>query len=201
MTRRGGDFLDTSCLEDQASYERAFHAAFRHLGDDPLLRRLWRWNDEDGRIASPVSYGDQIVHVERNADGAIYAAIAANVGGRRFQASAFGFGFPADERPGCELLVFFVLRRHALEERYRFWSRCFADLRERGFEWGVATTARRALRFYERIGGEVVETIGTGADARFLVRFDLDRDWIRPREAGSRRLRPNHLTNRTPPSP
>lgn len=197
MTRLRGDVLDTNCVEDQAAYERAFHAAFRHLGHDPLLRRLWRWNDTDCRIASPISYADQIVHVERNPDGAIYAAIAANVAVRRFQASTFGFGFPADDRPGCELLVFFVLGRHALQERYRFWSRCFADLRARGFEWGVATTARRALRFYQRIGGEVLDTAGTGEDTRFLVRFDLDRDWIRRREADTRGLQPHHRPNWT----
>lgn len=180
MTERRLDILDPRNEADVAAYERSFYDTFSAVTGNRLIRHLWLWNDDERRLATRIPYEDQVVYLQRDDNGQVDAAIAVNLAMHQQQGAHFGFQAPA--KPGlCEFLTFFVLSDHSLRSRYAFWSACFADLRHRGLQVGYATTARRPLAFYRRIGGEVIETAVIEGEERFFLRFSLERDYIRSR--------------------
>ncbi len=183
VVQTGPLILDRRDPRKVEGYERAFYNAFRHLGHDPLLRRLWHWDDAAFRLSAHIPYADQVVYIEKDRDGAIDSAIAVNLGWKWFQAETYDFEPPSDLTEGCEILAFFVVSRHALALRYRFWAQCFADLRRRGLAWGLSTTAPRALNFYKRIGAEILRSTGCGETTKYLMKLSFERDYIRPRRA------------------
>ena len=80
--------------------------AFRRATPNRLVRKLWLWNDEEGRVATRIPYSDQRIYTLVDGAGAICAALAANVAMREFQSSAFGFT-PAERDGAVEVLTFF----------------------------------------------------------------------------------------------
>lgn len=175
------ELLDHHDGDAVAAYERVFYDTFARVTGNQLIRWLWQWDDAAGRLATRIPYEDQLVYLQRDCTGAIDAAIAVNTGLSSLQSASYGFALP----PGnglCEFLVFFAHAEHNLRTRFAFWSACFADLRRRGLHTGYATTARRPLTFYRRIGGIVEETAMIENEERFFLRFSLDRDYIRGRD-------------------
>jgi len=178
------ELLDQRNAAVVAEYERSFYAAFAPVTDNRLIRWLWQWDDTGGRLATRVPYADQRIYLQRGADGSIAAALAVNMALRELQGGAFGFDLP-DRDGSCEFLTVFVNAGHDLKTRHVFWSACFADLRRRGLHTAYATTARRPLVLYRRLGGTIVDTNVIEGEERFFLRFSLERDYIRPREAGT----------------
>lgn len=172
--------LDAADADAVLAYEGAFHKAFSAVTGNRLIRWLWQWDDAAGRRATRIPYDDQIVYLQREADGEVSAALAVNVTLRECQANAFGFAMP-DEHGLCEFLAFFVNDGHDLRTRYAFWANCFADLRRRGLQAAYATTARKPLGLYQRVGADVAATATIEGEERFFLRFSLDRDYIRRR--------------------
>jgi len=177
------ELLDHRDAAAVADYERVFYDTFSAVTGNRLIRWLWHWDDAASRLATRIPYDDQLVYIQRDSTGTIDAAIAVNTVLRTCQAAGFGFAVPAE--PGlCEFLVFFAHADHNLRTRFAFWSACFTDLRRRGLHTGYATTARRPLAFYRRIGGSVVDTAEIEGEERFFLRFSLERDYIRSRAPG-----------------
>jgi len=174
------ELLDPADATAVAGYERSFYAAFAPVTSNRLIRWLWQWDDAGGRLATSIPYADQQIYLQRSAAGGIAAALAVNVALRQVQGAAFGFGLPQTTGT-CEFLTVFVNADHDLKTRHVFWSACFADLRRRGLHTAYATTARRPLLLYRRLGGDVVDTAVIENEERFFLRFSLARDYIRAR--------------------
>ncbi|MFN4163742.1 MAG: hypothetical protein ACK4GK_04150 [Ferrovibrio sp.] len=172
--------LDTSDADAVRAYEASFYKAFSAVTGNRLIRWLWQWDDVAKRLATRIPYEDQIVYLQREDNGEVRAALAVNIALRQCQAGAFGFAMPENEGL-CEFLTVFVNDGHDLRTRYAFWADCFADLRQRGLLAGYATTARRPLGLYRRLGADVVATATIEGEERFFLRFSLDRDYIRRR--------------------
>lgn len=171
--------LDAADPDEVAEYERAFYAAFARATGNRLIRDLWRWDEAARRLATRISYDDQIIYLQRDAAGRIDAAIATNVALTEFQGSAFGFAPPAETGAVCEFLTFFAVADHRLASRFALWQACFADLRRRGFATALATSAERPLTVYRQIGGKVIASTAIDGEPRHLLRFDLRRAGIR----------------------
>ncbi len=177
--------LDTTDAAACAAYERAFYAAFSRVTGNRLIRALWQWDDARGRLATRIPYEDQLVFVGRDARGRIETVIATNVALREFQSAAFGFAPPAEAAGCCEFLTFFTVSDFRLGVKLRFWEACFAELRRRGLYIACATTAARLLPIYRRLGGEVLAETVVEREARYFLRFSLDRHWMRVRKSES----------------
>lgn len=176
------ELLDRQNPAAVAEYERSFYTAFVQVTGNRLIRWLWQWDDAGRRLATRIPYADQQVYLQRATDGTIAAALAVNTALRQIQGSAFGFDLPGTAG-ACEFLTVFVNAGHDLKTRHIFWSACFADLRRHGLHTAYATTARRPLLLYRRLGGDVVDTNLIEGEERFFLRFSLDRDYIRRRES------------------
>lgn len=170
--------LDTGDPRAVTAYERAFYEAFAAIRPDGLLRKLWIWDDEAGRLRSPVPYEDQIVYAERGDDGSVRRGLAVNIGGRMQQAATFGFVLPLEEPGSTEMLTFFADGDHELAHLIAFWGRCCRDLQSRGIVTGYGTAARRPLPVYRRFGAQIVERAEIDGEIRFLLRFDLRKTWF-----------------------
>jgi hypothetical protein len=182
--------LDLDCPSERAAYERAFYAAFRRATGNRLIRQLWLFDDAAGRLATRVPYEDQWIYVLRGEDGGIVTALAVNHALRDFQAGAYGFAPPSDPRGSCEFLTFFSVTEHGLSSRFWFWRETFADLDERGFHTGYATTASRVLEFYLRMGARPIEDREVEGEIRHFLAFDLRRTvWCGGRCAHERERR------------
>ncbi|MBS4045007.1 MAG: hypothetical protein KG075_01605 [Alphaproteobacteria bacterium] len=178
------ELLDATDPDAVAAYERSFYDAFAGLTTNRLIRWLWLWDEDKRRLATRIPYADQLIYLQRTADGRIAAALAVNVALRQLQAGAFGFRLP----PGdglCEFLTVFVNADHDLKSRHAFWSDTFADLRRRGLHSAYATTARRPLLLYRRLGGIVADSATIETEERFLLHFTLTRDYIRRRDSAA----------------
>lgn len=180
---RATEILDAGDAGAQADYERAFYQAFARVTGNRLIRTLWLWDEARGRLATRVPYGEQRIYVQRDEHGRIVAAIAANLALRQLQSGAFGFDLPPQREGCCEFLTFFAVDDHALAHRLRFWQGCFQDLARQGLRTAYASTATRPLPVYRRIGGEVVADAQIDGEARYFLRFSLERHWMRQRAA------------------
>jgi hypothetical protein len=165
--------LDTGDPDAVREYERAFYTAFRRATAHRLVRKLWLWNDDEGRVATRIPYADQRIYTLRDRAGAISAALAANVAMREFQSAAFGFN-PAEPQGAVEVLTFFST---AAEVRgtTRLFRGFVEDTRASGRHTALATTAERPFRVYRRIGWELVAECEIESERRYFLRFDLRR--------------------------
>lgn len=169
--------LDAADLDQVGQYERAFHTAFQRARGNRLIRTLWRWDDDQGRLATRIPYDDQIVYLQPARQGGLAAALAVNIAMTDLQAAAFGFApVPALDQGQqiCELLTFFAVGDHRLIQRLRFIAACFSDLHHRGHAIAYATTAARILPVYCRyFGGTQLATTRINGEDRFFLRFVL----------------------------
>src|SRR4051794_40778138 len=101
------ELLDPDDCTARGAYERAFHAAFQRVPGNRLVRSLWLWDDQAGRLATRLPYADQLVYLTRR-EGEIDGALAVNIRLAQFQSAAYGFAAPA-EAWACELLSFFAV--------------------------------------------------------------------------------------------
>jgi hypothetical protein len=178
MSRYRLERLDLSSPREREAYERAFYAAFQRATGNRLIRKLWQWDDEAGRLATRIPYEEQIIYAQRDEGGAVLTAMAVNHPLRTFQAAAYAFPPPLDPRGCCEFLTFFSVREHSLATRFCFWRDTFADLSESGFHTAYATTAARVLNFYLRMGARLIEERDIEGEMRYFLAFDLGRtEW------------------------
>lgn len=176
MTGAIPQMLDCRDQEQVVRYEQAFHTAFQRVRGNRLIRTLWRWEDEEQRLATTIPYADQIVYIQPDGDGGFSAALAVNVAMTTFQSSTFGFQpEPAFRDGACELLTFFAISEHRLANRLRFIGDCFSDLHRRSFSTAYATTAARILPTYRRyFGGTLLAKTEVDGEARYFLRFPLE---------------------------
>lgn len=167
------ELLDPADAAQLTAYERAFHAAFCKVTSNRLVRTLWRWDDEGGRLATRIPYEDQIVYLRRKADGAINWAVAVNVARHDFQGRAFGFA-PDPKETWAEILTFFAAYEKSATRSVALVSDVLHDLARRGFTACYATTAARPLRAYTRyFGMEVVRRGEIDGEVRYFLRYPL----------------------------
>ncbi len=165
--------LDTCNPEAVRDYERAFYAAFRRATTNRLVRTLWLWNDDEGRVATRIPYSDQRIYMLVGRSGAIHGALAANVAMREFQSAAFGFT-PKEPDGTVEVLTFFSTVPEVRGTTQLFRS-FVEDTRESGRHTVLATTAERPFRVYRRIGWELIAEREIESERRYFLRFDLRR--------------------------
>jgi len=178
------ELLDPSVPSEREAYERAFYAGFRRAQWNKLVRQLWDWDDDAGRLATRIPYNDQILYAYRTAEtGEIALAMGVNTALRTFQSLAYGFPAPTDPTGCCEFLTVFSSNDFQLRTKLRFWRQTYADLRARGFHTGYASTAPRVLGFYLRQGGRILSETEIQGEVRYFLQFDLnDSDWRGGRE-------------------
>jgi hypothetical protein len=167
------DMLDVADAASVAEYERVFYAAFQRAKGNRLIRDIWRWNDANGRLATTIPYGDQIIYIRRNGLGAINSALGVNISMLDFQATSFGFAPQPNTDKWCELLTFFALEK-SLSDRADFVWHCLSDLARQGFSVAYATTAARPLKSYTRYYGmQIIRSAVIKGEARHFIRYPL----------------------------
>jgi hypothetical protein len=172
MNRFSFDLLDVTSPQDRDAYERAFYTAFQRAVGNRLIRQLWTFDDAGGRLATRIPYEDQLIYVLRDKERRIVTALGVNVAMRSLQAAAFGFELQ-DTAGSCELLTFFSVNEYQLDRGLRFQRDSFRDLHKRGFHSAFATTARRPLRTYLRVGGLLLAEKEIEGEMRYFLKFSL----------------------------
>lgn len=166
------ELLDPHDMVTRTEYERAFYAAFQRVPGNRLVRKLWLWDDRAKRVATRISYEDQIVYLARR-NGAIDGAAAFNVRLPGAQSAFYGFPPPANTFGTCEALTFFAVSDHRMATRYGFWRDCVADLHKRGFHTVYATASAPAYRVYRRFGATLLDRKEIEGETRFFFIFDV----------------------------
>jgi hypothetical protein len=197
------ELLDTSDAAAVREYEEAFYQSFSKVSSNRLLRKLWVWNDEAGRLKTRVSYADQLICVSREPSGRLHSAMAFNVALRQFQASAYDFAAPDAMVGAFEVLTFFALATETVLVRANFWARCVALLSACGYHAGYATTARRPLSMYRRAGWRVLGEREIESEMRYFIHYKIPRCDQRDETAWQTLglLLGMHLFGQTPPAP
>jgi hypothetical protein len=165
--------LDTTDAGAVREYERAFYRAFRRATTNRLVRKLWLWDDEEGRVATRIPYVDQRIYTLADTVGGIRAALAANVAMREFQSAAFGFS-PGERDGAVEVLTFFSTAS-GVRDTTSLFRGFVEDTHGSGRHTAFATTAERPFRVYRRIGWELVAEREIESERRYFLRFDLRR--------------------------
>jgi hypothetical protein len=166
--------LDTSSESQREEYERAFYAAFERAAGNLLIRKLWLFDGSNRRLCTRIPYEEQIVYVLRSPSGQIVTGMGVNSGMRSFQASAYGFQPPPDPSGCCEFLTLFSVGEYRLATRFEFQADSFRRLSKKGFHTAYATTARRVLRGYLRVGAQVLEEKEIEGEMRYFLKFNLE---------------------------
>jgi hypothetical protein len=158
--------------ETRREYESAFHDCFAKVTSNRLVHRIWLWDYAAGRVATLIPYDQQTILGFRNGAGRLDTAMAFNTGMQELQSAAFGFAVPHGGR--CfEILTFFSLSDRTLQVKLEFWRRCLEELHARGYRDGYATTARRPLAAYRRLGWRVVDESSIEGEQRYFLHYDL----------------------------
>lgn len=161
-------------------YERSFYKAFAPLTHNRLIHSLWLWDHDNQRLSTRIGYDQQIILVHWCDSGAIDSAFAVNLLGSGLQSAYFGFAVPEQELPHkqnncCEFLTLFSLANKNIGSLpLRYLKAAFAQLRQRGLQHGYATTARKLLPYYLRMGGKIIETKMIEGEERIFLEFELD---------------------------
>ncbi len=167
------EILDPDSPDEVARYERAFYKAYERASGNMLIRKLWNWNDEEQRLAVKVPYNRQLNYILRCRDtGEIVTALAVNRDCIQAQSVAYGFQISNSTHGTCEFLTLFSLNEYDMHSRFAFWRLVFADLQARGYKTAFGTTAKRLLRFYLRMGAEVIDQRTIEEEERFFLKFD-----------------------------
>ncbi len=197
------ELLDTSNPVAVQEYEEAFYQSFSKVGTNRLVRKLWVWDHEAGRVKTRIPYEEQLVCAYRNPSGSLHSAMAFNVALRQFQAAAYDFVAPKVTRGAFEVLTFFALATEAVVIRANFWARCVALLSACGYYAGYATTARRPLHMYERAGWRVLEEREIESEMRYFIHYKIPRREQRDETARQTLglLLGMHLFGQTPAAP
>jgi hypothetical protein len=184
-------------------YEAAFYQSFSKVSTNQLVRKLWVWDDEAGRVKTRIPYEHQLICALRDPSGSLHSAMAFNVALRQFQAAVYDFVAPEVTRGAFEVLTFFAVATEAVVVRASFWARCVALLSACGYHSGYATTARRPLHMYQRAGWRVLEERQIESEMRYFIHYKIPR--CEQRDAAARQtlglLLGMHLLGQTPASP
>ncbi len=165
--------LDTNCPTEVELYEQAFYRAFERASHNRLIRKLWNWNDEVRRLAVRLPYSQQINYVMRREDtGDIVTGLAVNCDCSQAQSHAYGFTAPESDNCTCEFLTLFSVSEYSMQSRFLFWRTVFNDLQKRGYKTAYGTTASKVLRFYTRMGAQVIDQRSIDGEERYFLRFD-----------------------------
>ncbi|MEO5364909.1 MAG: hypothetical protein H7831_00830 [Magnetococcus sp. WYHC-3] len=169
------DMLDRRDDAAVARYERAFYQAFQRVVGNRLIRSLWLWDDDAGRLATRIGYDQQVIYVQPGATTPLAAAVAVNVAMCSLQAGAFGFSVPEDANNPCEILTFFSVAEHNPAHRLALLDQVFVDLRRRGHGDILATAGQRPMAVYRRyfsaLGGEVAASATLDGESRYFLRY------------------------------
>ena len=180
------ELLDTSDPAAVREYEAAFYNSFAKVVTNRLVKKLWDWDHEAGRLRTRVPYESQLICALRDPSGALHSAMAFNVALREFQAAAYGFAVPDGTMGAFEVLPFFAVAAETLEVRANFWARCVALLSACGYHAGYATTARRPLSMYQRVGWRVLEEREIESEKRYFLHYSIPE--CQPRGEASRQM-------------
>lgn len=160
---------DAAAVEE---YESAFYRSFSGLTTNRLVQKLWLWDHTATRLKTRIPYSDQLICCLRDHAGRLHSAMAINVELRQFQSASYGFA-PQTRTGSFEVLTYFAVAAQTLEMCARFWSSCLELLGGRGFTNGYATTARRPLPLYRRVGWQVVQEQEIESEMRYFLRYKL----------------------------
>ena len=164
--------LNLADQEIRREYESTFHDCFVQVTSNRLIHQLWVWDYAAGRVAVRIPYDQQIVLGVRDSVGRLDTAMAFNVGMQELQSAAFAFAVPHAGR-SFEILTFFSRSDRTLKMKLAFWRRCLEEMQARGYRDGYATTARRPLASYRRLGWRVIDETSLAGEQRYFLHYDL----------------------------
>lgn len=172
--------LDADDLQSVAAFERNLYDSFhRFLAINPLVRDLWIWDEENGRLRTHVGYEKQIVALMSDeSTGRILFSVGVNTDIDAFwQSAAYGFGRPPASERACEFLILAGAQSNGMTGariiRRFIRDYFFGALLDAGFDVAYATTADHMRRVYGWIGAESVEERQVSGFRRTLIRWDL----------------------------
>jgi len=180
------ELLDTSDPGAVREYELAFYHSFAKVTTNRLIQKLWDWDHDTGRLKTRIPYESQLICALRDPSGSLHSAMAFNVALHEFQAAAYGFAVPEETVGAFEVLTFFAVAPEILQVRANFWARCVALLSACGYHAGYATTARRPLSTYQRVGWRVLEERAIESEKRYFLHYSIPE--CQPRSETARQM-------------
>ncbi len=180
--------LNSERPEEVEEYEKAFYQAFTRAEGNLLIRKLWKWDDRRQRLAVSLPYACQQIYIlRRESTGQLVTALAVNHNTSLLQSAGYGFSIASPGPDTSEFLTFFSVGEYCMESRFAFWRSVFQDLRCQGITTAYATTAGRILRFYQRMGAEIVKTCEIENEKRYFLRFHTSHTFWGSQHAGIHR--------------
>lgn len=176
------DIQDESELE---LFETHFYQAFFTRPQQRLLREVWIWDDERGRLRLRTPYANTMLYKWTDDEGHTLAYAA---GGGRLpcfsQIGYFGFELPGFCRNHLEIFTLFInpqiskqayrLNKDFLKPLYHFTH---IDC---GYDYMCATCADQLLPLYLKWGWQLFETKFFADEKRHLLILDLASQCTRP---------------------
>jgi hypothetical protein len=156
------------------AYEELLYAAFSRVPTNRLVRSLWDFDDAARRVRVKVPYSDQVIYGIEREDGRLLTAMAVNVRLALFQAAFFGFPRPDSKRRCAEILTFAgvdSILAQPTRRRQFFLGLAWADLRRRGFDEVLATSAAGPAGIYQRLGLKKLAETEMAGERRVLLGY------------------------------
>lgn len=172
------DLKDSSTIKD---FEEAFYKVFVKLHSNQLVRKIWDWDIESGRLKTKIGYENQVIFAWKNPDNQIKCATAINLNNYLSQFGNFGFKVPVD-KPGryCEVLTLFtqnIERANGIRlDRIFLKGFCVPHLQQLGNDFILSTCAQRPLTTYLRWGWEIIDEATIDNEKRYFLYYNINKN-------------------------
>jgi len=162
------------------NFEEAFYKVFVNLHSNQLVRKIWDWDVENGRLKTKISYDHQIIFSWNNPSGEIKCASAINLNNSISQFGNFGFKAPQKSGRYCEVLTLFtqnIERANGIRlDRFFLRAFCVPQLQKLGNDFILATCAQRPLKTYLRWGWDVIDEATIENEKRYFLYYNINKN-------------------------
>jgi hypothetical protein len=169
--------LNPADLSAVRAFEKGFYAAFNTITHQSLIRQIWDWDDEDGRISLKCPLPSATIFAWQQ-EGTPCFYVAGSFDREGFsQLDFYGFKKPEDVGHYCEIFTLFstpLLRAPIFEVEQLFLEPvCYEYARSRGATHLLATCTKRLIKLYTRWRWEIIEMKVIAGEERYFIKLPL----------------------------
>jgi len=163
---------------EKENFERYFYEAFARVEKQDLIRKIWKWNDEDRKLLLKIPEKRSVVYTWVNEEGRNIFYVAGSYLRENFsQFKFYGFDVPETIGTYCEVLTLFstpFFNKSMTEVDQKFLRPyCHEQGRMNKCSALLATCAPRLLALYKRWGWELLETKTIDGEVRHFIAYKL----------------------------
>jgi hypothetical protein len=173
-------FCSRIYLNDPAEgrdFEKHFYCAFKKIKDQRLIRKIWKWDDDQQTLKLKIPDEKVAMYTWKNSRGQNVCYVGGIYERSHSQFEYYGFNAPEEAGKYCEILTLFSTIHFEGNlfnlEKVFLKEYCYEQARMHGCKSLLATCAPHLLKLYLKWNWKLIETRNFEGGIRHFIQFDL----------------------------